>query len=200
MADRRSPKAPSEHIAEVVESSTTLFVAECRELHVSPAFGSFVRVESTPSIYGVVFQVLTHSMEPNRRVTAYGKTEEELRLEQPQIFELLKTEIRVLVVGFRDEAGGIRQFLPPQPPRIHSFVYACSPAEVREFTVQTDYLRTLLGVPGLPADELLIASTRAALGANGGDEGFLLRTCKEIAMLFCEDYGRLTSILRRIGQ
>ena len=82
------------HVGEVVESSTTELVAEARQLHGAPSFGQFVRVDSEVPIVGIVFNVFTHSIEPNRRPTAYGKTEDELRLEQPQIFELLSPQQR----------------------------------------------------------------------------------------------------------
>ena len=75
------------HVGEVVESSTTELVAEACQLHGAPSFGQFVRVDSEVPIVGIVFNVFTHSIEPNRRPTAYGKTEDELRLEQPQLFE-----------------------------------------------------------------------------------------------------------------
>ncbi len=108
-----------DYIGEVIESSTGDFLAECLELNSSPPFGSFVKVAGRSPTIGLVFSVSTHSIEPNRRPTAYGKTEEELRLEQPQIFELLKTEFRALITGYIDTTGA-HPFLPPQPPRIHN--------------------------------------------------------------------------------
>ena len=88
-----------EHLGEVIESSTSQFLAESRELNGAPPFGSFVKTTSEPGVYGLVFNVSTHSIESNRRATAYGKTEHELRMEQPQIFELLKTEFEAVIVG-----------------------------------------------------------------------------------------------------
>ena len=97
-----APSGPERsHVGEVVESSNaTELVAEARQLHGAPSFGQFVRVDSEVPIVGIVFNVFTHSIEPNRRPTAYGKTEDELRLEQPQIFELLRTEFQALVIGY----------------------------------------------------------------------------------------------------
>ena len=192
----------AEHIGEVIESTTTQFVAEARQLHASPPFGSFVRAGSEPAIYGVVFNVCTHSIEPNRRPTAYGKNEEELRLEQPQIFELLKTEFHALTVGYRN-AAGILQILPPHPPRIHNFVYACAVQEVAEVTAGFDYLRSMLGFTKIAQDELVISVARCALEARDepkAREAYLIRIGKELSRLVRDDYDRLNSLVRRIAQ
>jgi hypothetical protein len=189
-----------EYIGEVIESSTVQLIAESRELHGAPPFGSFIRVDSKLLVFGVVFNVYTHSVEQNRRPTAYGKTEEELRLEQPQIFELLKTEFQAVIVGYQDGMNGPKQLLPPQPPRIHQFVYQCRPEEVRRFTSSWDYLRTILSVPKIPTDELLIAAVRNALSVRYGETWYLVQTGKEISRLIRNDYDRLSSIIRRISQ
>ena len=188
-----------EHIGEIIESGTTEFIAEARELHGSPSFGSLVRVDSEPVIYGVVFNVSTHSIEPNRRPTAYGRSEEELRLEQPQIFELLKTEFHALIVGYRNAVAS-RQILPPQPPRIHCFVYACEPEEVVEFTSDFDYLRSVLGCTKIASDELVIAAARCAFEARSKDMSYLVQVGKELSRLIRDDYDRLNSLVRRIAQ
>ena len=188
-----------EHVAEVIESSTGDFLAECLELNSSPPFGSFVKVAGRSTILGLVFSVSTHSIEPNRRPTAYGKTEEELRLEQPQIFELLKTEFRVLIVGYVDSTG-MHPFLPPQPPRIHSFVHPCDGDEVRSFTDTSDYLRAIVNASRLPTDDLLIASVRSAWMAHSRDTAYLVSIGKDLSRLIRDDYDRLSSIIRRIAQ
>ena len=188
-----------EYVGEIIESSTTEFISETRELHQSPPFGAFVHVDSDPRIFGVVYNVCTHSIEPNRRPTAYGKTEEELRFEQPQIFELLRTEFQALVLGYRDGAGP-RQFLPPQPPRIHSFVYECTKREVRDFTSSWDFLRAILNAPKAPVDEIMVATIRNAYGAHRENFRYLVRTGKELSRLMRSDYDRLSSIVRRIQE
>ena len=187
------------HVAEVIESSTGDFLAECRELNGSPPFGSFVKVTGLSPVIGLVFSVSTHSIEPNRRPTAYGKTEEELRMEQPQIFELLKTELRAIIVGYVDGTGS-HPFLPPQPPRIHSFVHPCDAEETRMFTAASDYLRTIVNTPRLPTDDLLIASVRNAWAARGRDKAYLVSIGKDLSRLIRDDYDRLSSIIRRIAQ
>jgi len=186
------------YAGEVVEGSTTELIAEACQLHGAPSFGRFVRVESEMQIVGIVFNVFTHSIEPSRRPTAYGKTEDQLRLEQPQIFELLRTEFQVLVIGYRDETGAV-PILPPQPARIHAFVYECDDQEIADFTQTDDYLRAILGTSKIPTDELLVATLRHTLKAHGYAHKYLVRIGKELARLLKDDYDRLAAILRRIA-
>ena len=193
----REPQAGVDHIGEVVEASTTALVAQASQLNCAPAFGSYVEVRSERRIFGIVFNASTQSIEPNRRPTAYGKTEEQLRLEQPQIFELLRTHFQVLVIGYV-EGGKAVHTLPPQPARIHSFVHACDDDAVREFTADGEYLRSILDAPGLPTDDLIIASLRHALNARGRSD-YLERMGKDLARLLCNDYNRLTSLIRRLS-
>lgn len=187
------------HLGEVIESCTTEFVAQCRELHASPPFGSLVRVESQPPIYAFVYEIITHSVDPMRRPMAYGKTEEELREEQPQIFELLKTDFKGLIVGYEMD-DVVRQELPPVPPKLHSFVYECEVEEVRQFTDEFDYLRLISTSAKGVRDELLIAVCRYAWRAHDYDHAYLVAMGKELSRIIKEDYDRLRSILRRISK
>ncbi len=191
-------RMPAQYIAEVIESSTTEFTAQARELHGSPPFGAFVKVGVSPTNIAMICDISTGSIELNRRPVAYGKTEEELREEQPQIFELLRTEMKAIIVGYIDESG-MRQLLPPQPPKLHSFVYTCSSEEIRQFTGRFDYFRTLVGIGGTLSDELLIAAIQQTCRCQEASA----RSCvicagKELSRVFRDDYDRLESILRRI--
>jgi hypothetical protein len=189
-----------EHLGEVIESSTSQFLAESRELNGAPPFGSFVKTTSEPGVYGLVFNVSTHSIESNRRATAYGKTEHELRMEQPQIFELLKTEFEAVIVGYEDEKGRAVQVLPPQPPGIHSFVESCKESEVKALTDGGDFLRCILGGARLPTDDLIIASVINAWHARAYDMQYLVTLGKDLCRLIRDDYDRLSSIMRRISK
>jgi len=185
------------HVGEVVESSTTELIAQARELHGAPSFGQFIRVAAEMPVVGIVFNVFTHSIEPNRRPTAYGKTEEELRLEQPQIFELLRTEFQALVIGYLDGDEAV-QILPPQPARIHSFVYLCPDQQVRAFTRTDDYLRSILNTSKIPTDELVVAVLRHTVRAHAHAPSYLVQMGKELSRLLSDDYDRLSSIIRRV--
>ena len=184
-------------IGEVIGSSNTEFIAESALLHDSPPFGSFIKIQSRETIYAVVFNAYTHSLEPNRLAIAYHRSEQELRDEQPQIFELLKTKFEAVIIGYESD-GVIRHHLPPQPPRLHSFVYACQPIEVRRLTSQFKFFRFLLGVEKAPRDELIAGAIRAANIVRKGERAFLVQAGKELLRLIGDDYEMLASILQRI--
>ena len=128
-------------IGEVIGSSNTELIAESSLLHNPPPFGSFIKIQAREPIYAVVFNAYTHSLEPNRLAIAYHRSEQELRDEQPQIFELLKTKFEAVIIGYESE-GTIQHHLPPQPPRLHSFVYTCHPMEVRRLTSKFKFFRS----------------------------------------------------------
>ncbi len=193
-----------EYAGEVIESSTSELVAEARELDQAPAFGSLVHVEADFSTVGVVFNISTQSIEPGRRAMAFGMSANDLRMQQPQIFELLRTHFQVHVLGYMEGADPV-QVLPPQPAPVHSFVHECDDELVKQWTASDEYLRSLLNRPAqrLPADDLVIALVRRALRAHESvretAREFGLRTGKQLARLLRDDYDRLGSILRRIA-
>lgn len=191
----------NEWVAEVIESSTTEWTAECRELNGSPPFGALVKVHSPPwFIYGVVHHISTQSIEPYRRPMAFGKTEEELRAEQPQIYALLRTHFKALVVGYASEEhpDDIVQAVPPAPARLHTFVYTCLPDEVRLFTSDLHFLRTIVNATRGLSDELLVAVCCHAVAAYNGQRDYLVRIGKELCRLLRDDYHRLTHLLKRL--
>ena len=158
-----------------------------------------------PAVYALVYAANTASLEPNRRPSALGfADEDEMRNQQPQIFELLRTEFSGLLIAYTD--GGdkpLRRHLPPLPPRIHSRVYPCSPEETRLLTEDLSFLRALLlpsggAAAGVPADELAAACLRGAREVHGDDEAFLLRAGRTLATLLPTDYERLQAILRNV--
>ncbi len=189
-------------LGEVIGSSNTEFIAQSHLLYESPPFGAFVRVGGRDeTVYGVVFAAYTHSLEPNRLAVAYHRSELELRAEQPQIFELLKTKFEAVIVGYKGKDTVLAR-LPPKPPRIHAFVYELTPAEVKRVTANYGFLRLLLAgarAPNrAPLDELVAAALRHAVAAHGGDRAFLVGAGKELARLLKDDYETLSSILRRV--
>ena len=126
-------------------------------------------------------------------------TEEELRREQPQIFELLRTEFDAVIVGHQGDRGPL-QILPSQPPGIHTFCYACDDREVKALTANGDFVRSILAGTQVPTDELIIASVRTAWAVRGYDMAYLVTLGKELSRLIRDDYERLSSLIRRISQ
>ena len=83
-------------IAEIVEASTTEFIAQCYELYCLPPLGSLVKTrDQAVELYGIVYNAGTTSVEPGRRPIARGKdetSEEEIYRSSPQLLKLLKTK------------------------------------------------------------------------------------------------------------
>jgi len=194
----------SDKIGEVIEASTGQFVAECYELHTPPPLGSLVKTsDGAVEIYGVVCNAATESIEPNRRPIARGKeeaTEENIYRQHPQLSKLLRTTFDTLIIGH--SVGAQRavplHYLPPRPPRVHSFVYLCEQDEVCRFTQSLDFLPILLGTRAEAVDEIVSACLRQASCAHDDQRAFLVRSGKELAILLGGELNRLNAILRRI--
>ncbi len=173
----------------------------------SPSMPALAESDLPAATYALVYGASTSSLEPNRRPSALGfADEDEMRRQQPQIFELLRTEFSGMLVAYSAGDGSpLKRHLPPRPPRIHSRVYACTPAEVQMLTADLGFLRPILlpsggGLAGVPADELVAACLRQARMAQAQDPGFLLRAGRALALLLSDDYDRLQAILRSVAE
>jgi len=189
----------AERVGEVIEASTTDFVAQCYELYQLPPFGSLVKTrDSHTELYGVVHHATTTGLEPGRRPIARGKDEESedaVYQSNPQLSKLLRSEF--LVIGYKDEK--LHQYLPPKPARIHGFAYQCTPEEVREFSQSFDFLNILLNthIP-VPTDELIAACMRQMSQVFEDPRTFLVAAGKELAILLSYDLNQLKAILGRL--
>jgi len=165
-----------------------------------PSFGSFIKAvseEKSLSVYAIVHNIITGSVDQHHKPAALRMTRKELRREQPQIFALLKTEIYATIVGYKQHEKCVSS-LPPSPPEVHDFVYFASKEELRELTKRLDFLRILQNTPGVPMDELLAASIRLAAKEQEDEYTFLVSAGQQISRLFRDDYDRLGSILNKI--
>ncbi len=213
-AQNRSP----DYIAEVIETTTTEFLAQCLEpedLNFSsmPPFGSWVKSKDEDSgnqIFAVIYHVTTSPIDSVHRARALGLSLPELREQQPQIFAMLKTEFRAAIVGYQPIAfrtdpnlpaelsDQIYQHLPPRPPQVHQAVYYCEPAEVLHFSEQLDFLRTLLQITGAPVESLTAAAMREIYRLRKADREWLVQAGRSLSILLKDDYDRLRVILSQI--
>ncbi len=174
----RHPK----HLAEVVATSSTEFLAQCLEpenldFPLMPAFGSWVKSQQDENSdivsYGVVYHATTAPIDSVHRAVALGLSLQELREQQPQIFAMLRSEIKVVLLGFGN-VGNIYQHLPSQPPQIHQAVYACEEEEIENFTEELNFLRTLVQMTNAPVDELISAVLRNVYQVRKCDRHWLV--------------------------
>lgn len=209
--DSRNPK----HIGEVIETSTTGFLAQCLEpedlkFPVMPPFGSWIKSydeESGNKILAIVTYVTTSPIDSVHRARALGLSLEELREQQPQIFAMLKTEFKAAIVGFEapsttngstSSLGRVYQYLPPRPPQIHQSVYHCDAEEVVHFTENLDFLRTLLQVKDIPVESLVAAAVRDVYRLRQANRDWLVNVGRTLSTLLKDDYDRLRYILSQI--
>ena len=191
-----------QRVGEVIEASTTDFVAQCYELYQSPPLGSMVKTTDLPvELYAIVYNATTTSLEPGRRPIARGRneaTEEEIYRSSPQLLKLLHTEFSALVVGYRENEN-LYHYLPPKPARIHSFVYHCSPEEVKEFSQSFTFLNMLINAH-LPVstEELVSACLRQMSEVYEDRHSFLVAAGKELTILLSGQFNQLNAILERI--
>jgi len=191
-------------IGEIIETNTLGFIAKSEELHQHPPLGSLVKVRGPDGedyAYAVVSFGQTASPEPGRRAVARGGDDvhdEAVYQAHPQLSRILQTEFHAALVGCAPD-GRLRQHLPPQPPRLHYDVLACTAAETRAFTEQLPYFRLLLNAPGeLSGEQLLAAHIRAAYRQRGDDAAWLERAARQAATLLKGDYERLLTLLYSI--
>jgi hypothetical protein len=204
--DNLSGEQTNRHMGEIVDVSTTRFTAQCLDRENPPHFGGFVKADGIKSngkntiVYGIIYNAHEASVDPARRPVAHGLTPDELHRRYPHFEEYLKVELEAAVIGFSDgDAGIIHTYLPPFPPRIHSFIYRCDTAEVLGLTEDLEFIRTINSLGGLPVEELVAAAIRFAYIERGSNQSFLVRCGQEIAKLMKDDYEKARGILRRIN-
>ena len=202
---------PLEHqatrLGEVVETSTTTFMAQCYQLYGAPPLGALVRAggllrqaqDRLYPAYGIVHQVTTQGIDPSRRPVARGAdeaTEEDVYRSNPQLSHLLRTDFQAVVVGHMVERE-VRYHLPPTPPPIYAFVHACGVEEMRLFTANPAFLRPL-ATSSIPAlEEVVAACLRYTAAVQEDPEGFLTVVGKQLADFFPGDFRRVEAILQR---
>ncbi|MBH8563619.1 hypothetical protein I8748_15710 [Nostoc sp. CENA67] len=207
----KSDRHPN-HIAEVIETTTTEFLAQCLEpedlsFPPMPPFGSWVCAvdeESGNQVYAVVYYATTMPVDSVHRAVALGLSLQDLREEQPQIFAMLKTEFRAAIVGFEQPSSTlganqrVYQYLPPRPPQIHQAVYRCESEAIIKFTEELNFLRTLLSVNSAPVESLTAAAIREIYHLRKADREWLIKAGRTLSVLLKDDYDRLRFILSQI--
>lgn len=185
--------------AEVIESSLIGWLSQSWQWDKFPAFGSLVTIENKHrTIFGIVHQIKTGSMDPVRYPFAYQKTEEELLQEQPQIFEFLKTTFSCLTLGYKEKDQILYQ-LAPEPPKIHSFVQAAPRELIQEFFSNEHYLHIIFGLSNqlFNLEELLLALLKNLNNHKIMHAKTIQSFVQTFSLLIGNDYRRLKLFLQR---
>lgn len=188
------------YFAEVIESSLTSWLAQSWAWDKFPTFGSFVAIEGKKrTIYGIVHQVQTGSMDPVRYPFPYQKTEEELLKEQPQIFEFLKTTFSCIAIGYQEKKS-ISYLIAPEPPKIHSFIAHPDPHDSKIFFANTRYLHLLFthSAQIFNMDELVLALLKQHRELNILSREKINVFMQTYSLLIGNDYRRIKLFLQRV--
>lgn len=186
--------------AEVIESSLHSFTGQSWQWDRFPPFGSLVYIQNGLStVYAIVHQVHTGSMDPQRTPFTYQKTQEELLAEQPQIFTFLKTSFSCLILGY-EQKGKLYYTISPEPPKIHTFIYPMQADALKTFFYQETYLHTLFSsaqhISNL--DELLLAIFKQHQDLGILTKPKLHQLIEVFSILTGNDYRRLKLFLQRV--
>lgn len=193
-------------IAEVVESSCRLVIAQCTQrkdrppIAQPPPYGSLVLIEGEPEIVGVVSAIQTTGYDTSRRPMAFEMSLSELYEEYPELPELLITRMEALVLGCRT-GKGFYQGTPPQPPPLHGGVREFPAEDLPAFLSQMHFLHLIYESPREGGEELLLQTIRHLLKAAPSPlqrREWLLDMGRQLALLFREEYHRLKYLLERI--
>ena len=184
---------------EVIESSLNIWRAQTWQWNNIPKYGNLVKtINHEKTIFSIIHNIQTGSIDKNRIVTPYQKTEEELKIEQPQIFEFLHTTFSCLTLGYIENNKTIYQ-LAPEPPKIHSFVYIANNEEIKNFFSNEQYLHVLFCFSNLifSIDELLLSLLKNLSDLNVLKEENMIKFIETFSILTRNDYRRLKLFLQR---
>lgn len=187
--------------AEVIESSLNTWKGQSWHWDNFPQFGSLITIAAKERIfYGLVYDIQTSSLDPHRTPIAYQKTEAELKTEQPQIFEFLRTTFSCITVGYLQDNRLFYQ-LAPEPPKIHAFITPATQDQISEFFSEEHYLHLLFSYPhqSIALDELLLALLKKLSDLKILTEPQLVKFLETFSLLTANDYRRLKIFLQRAG-
>jgi hypothetical protein len=191
-----------QRIGEIIEATTSEFVAQCYELFELPPLGALVKTAGGEvDLYGIVYDAATASVEPGRRPIVRGKDEpdeESVYNSNPQLKKLLRSEFRVIIVGYKQN-DKLYYHLPPKPARIHGFVFDCPGEEIKSFSDCLDFLDVILNTRlALSMEEVTGAALRRMSRSHDDPHRFLVGAGKKLATILGDDFNKLRILLGKL--
>jgi hypothetical protein len=189
-------------IGRVTRCSTRGFVGAVRLPEPEwPVFGTFCRAEAQrgrSQVIGLIYDLLIEDDELARQLAATESLSPE-QLADSQVNRQVPVEYRALAVGYRNGERFVHA-LPPQPPLTLAPIHRLSGADVRKFTAQLGFLKLIIAVEEIPADDLLAAALQMAAAVRPQSErrAYLVEAAAECARLLGHDLTRLESLMRSL--
>lgn len=186
------------YFAEIIQSSLQTFTAQSWQWDYFPSFGSLVIVQAkNRTLFGIVYAIETGSSDPHRSPFTYKKTEEELKAEQPHIFEFMQTSFSCLSVGFIEKNHFFYQ-MPPKPPKMHAFVTHATNTETARFFNSCAYLHLIFSAHFITSiDELLLSLLRTQAELKLLTDNSCIEFIETIQLISGDDYRRLKILMHR---
>lgn len=187
----------SEPLGELVFTSTTEITGQSLQDNPPFSFGAFVTAGKENRCAGVVYNVETTSIDPNRRPSALGLSEDDYARNYPQYKMLLRSQFQAVLIG-TFEGDTFRYGFPATPPTLHAQVHGCTPDEIREIGRDLGVLRLLFASGKSSPEELLLCACQRILDACGRDRDTAVRLGKALSDLYRDDYDTLRRCIHRL--
>ena len=190
-----------EKIGEIISVESSFIVAE-GSANMLPSLGSLIKTNDNSCYYFLVVSLFTESRTPGRIPIAYGKQIDELKKEQPQIFELMKWGFRAVPIGKKGEMGQL--LLPAHLPEIHSLLCLVGSKELKEIFSNSSFIDALFCIDSdkVPErDEAIMRLIKNYIDFLKSDErsDALLDIASKITLILRDDYIVLKRFIGVLG-
>lgn len=188
-------------IAEVLESTSTSFVAELYSDDLNIEFGSVVKIfdeQREFPIWGVVANIFNQGTY-ERQPVAFGMSRAELAKNHPQLTQLLKTRFEAIIIGFGDVLS-FSPNIPTKPPLLHDQVQLLEDIELYVLGNNLSFLRFLFLSESNLTDELVFNLISKIYQFENQNLQILVKAGKEISSDLKNDYERTRKIISRFEQ
>jgi hypothetical protein len=186
----------SQSVGEVIVTNTSEIIGQCHRGVPTFEYGSFIMAGKTAQCVGVVYNVETASVDPNRRATAIEVDEDNLDKVHPHLKAMLRNQFYALLIGTMKN-GKFQYGLPPTPPGLHAQVVPCSDDDILELRKQPGFLRIIHDSGKSSSEELILNCCRHLLYSFERNEK-ALSIGKALSDIYRDDYDALRRIINRL--
>ena len=180
--------------SEIVSVRDDIAVAECykdlvKNNNLEVSKGKFITVLSSSNkktSFGFISKVFNSSIDNIHRPSALGLGIEEMQNIQPQIFELLKKEIEIILLP-----SGVSNIM------IHDFVYFATNEQILKLTEDFSEIISCVKKSQIPP-EVLVDLIRQGYELRGNNYSYLVSVCKEASLYFADEADVLMNLLKKL--
>lgn len=191
-------------LGRLLRASTQACVIGCKVSQTdAPTFGSMIQIplDDGTSVYGLVHDIHIDDDGLVRQLVTAQDLPDEVILDN-RMNRNVPIEMSVIFVGYK-QGEKVFHLLPPRPPLSLDGIYACTDAEVCQFTAagRFGYFRHILTNQDLPAGELLAAHLQQAGKAqtSAGNRAWIDQASRELITLLRDDYNTLINVLGAVA-